>query len=236
MVAQLDRSHSSHLAARNATQHVRQRAKIALTKQQQQEAASILAQAFDRYPFMAYVLPNAKTRIPKLANLFLPLVRSSYRHGRVNITPGGGGVLVWVPGKVFSNRVKFLDLFQSGMLTVPFSLGPSAFNRFTVHDEVCEEALLQYARRHRMLRQDTSQDFAYIWAVGVHPNHAGKGVGSTMVRTALNEMSRQGYSTCWLRTETPKNVALYERLGFQQVHTEIPAASGQQYWLMSQDL
>lgn len=49
-------------------------------------------------------------------------------------------------------------------------------------------------------------------------------------------MRQQGYSTCWLRTETPKNVGFYEHLGFQQVHNEIPSASGQQYWLMSQDL
>ena len=180
---------------------------------------------------MSYVLPNATTRVQKLTKLFLPLIRSSCRHGSVTITPDGGGVLAWVPGKVFSRREKFLDLFRSGMLWVPVFLGPSVFNRFTVHDEVCEEALLRHAQL-----QDPDQDFAYIWAVGVRPDQAGKGLGSTMIRAALDEMRQQGYSTCWLRTETSKNVGLYEHLGFQQVHTETPTGSRQQYWLMSQAL
>ena len=231
MVAQLERSTGSLTATQQATQ--RRKNKNAtlklftpLTKQQQKAAAIVLAQAFDRYPFMSYVLPNATTRVQKLTKLFLPLIRSSCRHGSVTITPDGGGVLAWVSGTVFSNRVKFLDLFRSGMLWVPHSLGPSAFNRLTVHDEVCEESLLQHAPK----------DFAYIWAVGVRPDQAGKGLGSKMVRAALDEMRQQGYATCWLRTETPQNVGLYEHLGFQQVHTEIPSGSGQQYWLMSQDL
>ena len=65
----------------------------------------------------------------------------------------------------------------------------------------------------------------------------GQGLGSKMIRGALEEMRQQGYETCWLRTENPKNVCLYEHLGFQKIHTEIPSScSGQQYWLMSQVL
>ncbi|MEM9219832.1 MAG: hypothetical protein AAGD25_36580 [Cyanobacteria bacterium P01_F01_bin.150] len=52
----------------------------------------------------------------------------------------------------------------------------------------------------------------------------------------LNDMRQQGYGTCWLRTENLNNVGLYKHLGFQQVHTEIPSGSGQQYWLMYQAL
>ncbi|MEN8443414.1 MAG: GNAT family N-acetyltransferase [Cyanobacteria bacterium J06555_13] len=235
MVAQLEHSTGSLAATQQAIQQATQQSKnrnttlklsTPLTKQQQKDAAAVLAQAFDRYPFMTYVLPDATTRVQKLTKLFFPLICSSCRHGSVTVTPDGGGVLAWVPGTVFSNRVKFLDLFRSSMLSVPLAIGPSAFNRFTVHNEVCEAALLQHAPK----------DFAYIWAVGIRPDHAGKGLGSTMVRAALDEMRQQGYSTCWLRTETLQNVGLYEHLGFQQVHTEIPSGSGQQYWLMSQDI
>ncbi|MEM6452364.1 MAG: GNAT family N-acetyltransferase [Cyanobacteria bacterium P01_D01_bin.105] len=233
MVAQLEHSTGSLAITQGATQHAKnknttQPAKpsTALTKQQQKEAATVLGQAFDKYPFMSYVLPDATTRVQKLTKLFLPLIRSSCRHGSVIIAPGDGGVLTWVPGSVFSGREKFLDLFRSGMLGVPLSLGLSAFKRLIVHDEVCEVALLQHA----------PQDFAYIWAVGVRPDQAGKGLGSKMVRAALDEMRQQGYSTCWLRTETSKNVGLYEHLGFKQVLTDILSGSQQQYWLMFQNL
>lgn len=175
---------------------------------------------------MAYVLPDAETRIQQLTQLFLPLIRCSHRHGSVDITSGGGGVLAWVPGKVFSGPAKFLELFRSGMFWVPWSLGLSAFKRLKVHDEVCEQALIQHA----------PQDFAYIWAVGVRPDQAGQGLGKKMINAALDEMRQRGHSTCWLRTENPNNVSLYEHLGFKQVLTETPSGSGQQYWLMFQEL
>lgn len=197
-----------------------------LTTEQQKAAAQVLAQAFAQDSLMAYMLPNRSTRVQQLSKLFLPLIYGSQRYGAVNITPCGGGVLAWGPGQVFSHPVTILELFRSGMLWLPWSVGRSAFKRFKAHDEVCEQALLQHAPKH----------FAYLWAVGVHPDHAGQGLGKQMINTALDQMRHQGYSTCWLRTENPKNVGLYEHLGFQQVHTEIPSVSGQQYWLMFQHL
>ena len=72
--------------------------------------------------------------------------------------------------------------------------------------------------------------------LGFRGNKAGQGLGSKMIKAALDDMRQQGYSTCWLRTEELKNVGLHEHLGFQQVYTEVPLASGQRYWLMFQDL
>lgn len=197
-----------------------------LTAEQQRAASLVLGQAFEKDFFMTYMLPDANTRVQRLTKLFLPLIRCSQRYGAVDIAPGGGGVLAWAPGKVFSGPIKFLELFRSGMLWVPLSLGLSAFNRLKVHDDVCEHALIKHAPK----------DFAYIWAVGVRPDQAGKGLGKQLIQSALNEMRHQGYTTCWLRTENPSNVGLYKHLGFQQVHTEIPSGSGQQYWLMYQTL
>lgn len=193
---------------------------------QQKAAATVLGYAFARDSFMAYMLPDALTRIQQLTKLFLPLIRCSQRYGGVDITPGGGGVLAWVPGKVFSSPIKFLEFFRSGMLWIPRSLGLAAFKRLKVHNDVCEQSLIHHAPK----------DFAYIWAVGVRPDQAGKGLGKRMIQSALNDMQQQGYTTCWLRTENPSNVGFYEHLGFQQVHTEIPSGSQQQYWLMFQNL
>ncbi|MEO0375698.1 MAG: GNAT family N-acetyltransferase [Cyanobacteria bacterium P01_A01_bin.17] len=197
-----------------------------LTAEQQKAAAQVLGQAFAKDSFMAYMLPNRSTRAQQLSKLFLPLIYASQRHGEVNVAPGGGGVLAWVPGQFFSRPVNFLELFRSGMLWLPWSVGRTAFKRFKDHDEVCEQALLQHVPKN----------FAYLWAVGVHPDQTGQGLGKKMVNTALSQMRDQGYSTCWLRTENPNNVGLYEYLGFEHVHTEIPSASGQQYWLMFQNL
>ncbi len=175
---------------------------------------------------MAYVFPDADSRIEKLTQIFLPLIRTSLRHGGVEITPGNGGVLAWAPAKVFSGPLKILELVRSGMVWLPASIGLSAAQRLIAHDHACEAALIHHAPK----------DFAYIWAVGVRPDQAGKGLGKQMIQAALNDMRQQGYKACWLRTENPKNVGLYEYLGFQQVHIETPASSGMQSWLMVQEL
>ena len=213
MVAQLDRSFP--VAQSNQ-----------LTAERQQTAAAVLGQAFAKDAFMAYVFPDAETRIQKLTQTFLPVIRISLHHGSVEITPGNGGVLAWAPAKVFSGPLKILELFRSGMVWLPASIGLSAAQRLIAHDRTCEAALIHHAPK----------DFAYIWAVGVCPNQAGKGLGKQMIQAALRDMRQQGYKACWLRTENPDNVGLYEYLGFQLVHIETPVSSGMQSWLMVQDL
>ena len=198
----------------------------ALTTEQQKTAASVLGQAFAKDAFMTYVFPDVDSRIEKLTQIFLPLIRTSLRHGGVERTPGNGGVLAWAPAKVFSGPLKILELVRSGMVWLPASIGLSAAQRLIAHDHTCEAALIHHAPK----------DFAYIWAVGVRPDQAGKGLGKQMIQAALNDMRQQGYKACWLRTENPKNVGLYKYLGFQQVHIETPASSGMQSWLMVQDL
>ncbi|MEM8717441.1 MAG: GNAT family N-acetyltransferase [Cyanobacteria bacterium P01_G01_bin.4] len=196
-----------------------------LTAAQQQAAASVLGHAFAKDSFMSYVLPDPTTRIQKLTKLLLPTIRSGLRQGGVEIAPGGGA-LVWVPGQMFSGPSKLIELIRSGVIWLPWSIGLSACKRRLAHDSVCEYVLKTHAQNN----------FAYLWVVGVHPDHTGQGLGKKLVLSALDNMRRQGYSTCFLRTENPGNVGLYEHLGFKQVHTETPASSGHQYWLMSQEL
>lgn len=199
--------------------------KNSMTIKQQKAAAGVLGQAFEKDSFMAYILPNRSTRIQQLSKLFLPLIYCSQRYGQVNVIPSGG-VLAWVPSQVLSGSVTFIELFRSGMFWLPWSLGRDAFKRFKAHNDACEQALCQYA----------PTNFAYLWAVGVRPDQAGQGLGKKMINKALDQMRHQGYSSCWLRTENPNNVNLYENLGFHEAHTEIPSTSGQQYWLMFQNL
>ncbi len=197
-----------------------------MTANQQQTAAAVLGRAFAKDAFMAYVLPDADSRIQNLTQIFLPMIRISLRYGGVETSPGNGGVLAWVPTKVFSGPLKILEIIRSGMVWLPASIGVSSVKRLIAHDHACEAALIHHA----------PQDAAYIWSVGVSPDQTGKGLGKQMIQAALRDMRQQGYKACWLRTENPNNVGLYEYLGFQQVHIETPASSGMKSWLMVQDL
>jgi GNAT superfamily N-acetyltransferase len=193
-----------------------------LTTDEQKMAASVLSHAFAQDPFMAYLLPDRATRIPRLTKFFLPVIRFSLHCGGLEITPGGSGVLVWVSSQAFSWRLKLQEIVRSGFIALPWTIGLTAFKRLYAHDRACEKALLAH----------TPRKFAYLWVVGVHPEYAGRGLGKQMIQAALQKMQRQGYSACFLRTENPRNISLYEHLGFCQVLTETPSESGIQYWLM----
>lgn len=54
----------------------------------------------------------------------------------------------------------------------------------------------------------------YVLAVGVAPSEQGKGVGGVLLRSALRTAAERGVP-CYLETASPKNVALYEHLGFR---------------------
>jgi ribosomal protein S18 acetylase RimI-like enzyme len=67
-----------------------------------------------------------------------------------------------------------------------------------------------------------TQDYFYVGRVSVLPEYRGMGVASGMMRYLENLAQSHGYSEMRLcsRLSLPRNIALYERLGFQIVHSE----------------
>jgi len=54
----------------------------------------------------------------------------------------------------------------------------------------------------------------YLFAVGVHKNMKGKGVGGRLIREGLSYAAKAD-APAYLENSNPKNTPLYERLGFQ---------------------
>ena len=197
---------------------------LTLTSTQQTRAAASLAEAFAEDPFMTYLWPNATTRVPKLTQLFRPIIRCSLRYGGVEVAPEEAGALAWLSGEHFP--LGLAQLFRSGLIWTPLQIGLPAFGRLQDHETPCEHALVERA----------PNGFTYLWVLGVHPQAAGRGFAKQMVQSALSVMKRRGHSACLLRTDHAKNVPFYEHLGFKLIHTETVPASGLQYWVFLQDL
>ena len=67
---------------------------------------------------------------------------------------------------------------------------------------------------------------------GSMPSHHGRGIGSTLVRQMTTRADAEG-DACWLFTFTPRNVPIYEHLGFQvTLETTFPS-SGLRLWVMA---
>jgi ribosomal protein S18 acetylase RimI-like enzyme len=68
--------------------------------------------------------------------------------------------------------------------------------------------------------------------LGIEPGHHGQGIGSTLVRQMTTRADAEG-DACWLFTFTPRNVPIYEHLGFQvTLETTLPS-SGLRLWVMA---
>lgn len=69
--------------------------------------------------------------------------------------------------------------------------------------------------------------FMTLANVAVHPRHAGKGIGRSLMKLSESEARRQGYVEMRLNTHAamPENVRLYEALGWEEVSRSGTAVS-----------
>lgn len=67
-----------------------------------------------------------------------------------------------------------------------------------------------------------AEDLPHLEEIDVHPRHGRRGVGTALVRTVCEWVSRSGYSELTLTTfrAVPWNMPFYSRLGFEPVPTD----------------
>ncbi len=78
------------------------------------------------------------------------------------------------------------------------------------------------------------EPFWHLDSVGVEPGWQGRGIGSVLVEFSL-EQSRASGTPIVLETGSPRNVPLYQRLGFRVVDEEAPPEGGPHVWFMRRD-
>lgn len=106
------------------------------------------------------------------------------------------------------------------MLGMGLCGGPRAIPRFYRIDQF-------------MLRHHPRGPHHYLYFLGVEPAFQGRGLGSALLRHlgALADAERQ---PCYLETDSPDNVRLYERHGYRvDGEHELADMSGLRMWLMT---
>lgn len=183
----------------------------------------LLSRAFFADPLMTRLAPSGARRRRGLPAVFTACLRHAARRGGVLEAPDATAVIGWLP-------LRFLDIgardtWASGYVAVPFAFGIQSTYGLLLHDGFCD----------RRVRALAPEDSGYIYVVGVEPELAGRGLGSRLVEGALKRIA-QDHAHCVLRTEQPRNVRLYERLGFECVeHTVVPS-SGMPTWIFKRSL
>lgn len=155
-------------------------------------AAATLTAAFATYPWTRWSIPaqDYEARLEQLQAIYLS---HAIQHGIVLVTSDLTGVAAMLP----PNTPEPLEPVQAQIADL---MG----DRLSA---VMEVELPQ--------RPANSWDFATI---GVHPNHAGKGLGGALIRQALHRAISSGNPRVSLETSAESNVALYEKHGFRVTH------------------
>jgi ribosomal protein S18 acetylase RimI-like enzyme len=71
----------------------------------------------------------------------------------------------------------------------------------------------------------------FLLVLGVNPTHQGQGVGGAQLKPGLEMADRQGLA-CYLETNNEKNLAFYQRYGFEVAGQERPDPEGPFVWGM----
>lgn len=183
------------------------------------EVARVLGRAFVTEPMLTWPLggrgDDLEERCIRAYALYLgPLLDK----GLVWETAEGHGALVLVPPDQ-------ADVWGDALTHVDDS---------TTHD-VTDDGGLRHERFYEWVASKIPPEpLWHLDSVAVEPGWQGRGIGSALVAFGL-ERARESNTAVILETGTPRNVLLYERLGFHVVEEADSPEGGPHVWFMRRD-
>lgn len=182
----------------------------------------VFASAFHHYPLMQYAFQGCtdQQKAKGLLALYTHCTKAAQMYGGVLTSDDKQAALIWLPSKHY--QLGLWREITSGMWQIPFKLGPKATLRLMNHD----------AEPEGWIRANSSANMGYIWVVGVLDEARGKGHSRKLIEQAIADMKQQGLNEFWLKTEDPKNVQIYQKLGFEVVQEMTVKSSGLKSWVM----
>ena len=181
--------------------------------------AAVLARAFAGDPFFGWLAGDAPERSQRMRDGWSGLLRfGSADLSETWTTDDLAGAAIWIPpGR------------KASSLTDSLRLAP-AFARMTTWRRLrIASAAVETLERHR--RRHAPRPHFYLAALGVEPARQGEGVGSALLRPALDAADATK-AEAYLETATARNVLLYERHGFDVVDELTIPGTDIHGWLM----
>ena len=175
-------------------------------------ACVLVGRAFAADPFARHAIPDAQGREERLAHLYRPLMAATLRYGHVEVTSKSfTGLAGWLPPG--NEIVGTIQQIRCGGLGVPFRVPWGILRRYLDYGSYANAL-------HRKL---VSEPHWYLAVLAVGPEHQGQEQGSELLRAGLLRVDAES-RPCYLETQNPRNIALYERHGFEVVEqTRVPS-------------
>lgn len=195
---------------------------VPLERSRRDQAAGLLARAFQGDPLFRYAIPQDDKRAKVLTWLLGRVLVYASLYGEVHTTPALRGVVCWVaPGK---NKLTPYRVLRTGLTPITVRFGLAAYRRFDINQ----------AYVYKMHTQHAPKDHWYLWAIGVDPASQGKGIGSALMKPVLTKASASG-TPCYLETHNTRNVRFYEKHGFRVVSEGDVPKGGPHVWALVRD-
>lgn len=198
------------------------------------EAAELLARAFDADPISRRLLPDpgerqrmgvCSARIQLDGALPFAHVFGVAENGTLR------AVAIWLPPGTHAARVRpALHALWLLPPLLPSAVGVAPRLACTLLTAPTHVARLALTRRAAVARA-RGQPSWFLAVLGTDPAHQGRGFGGMLLTHVLHRADADRTSA-WLETDSPANVALYERFGFT-VDAHVPAGPTlPPWWLM----
>ena len=182
------------------------------------EAASVLARAFRQDPGMRTYFRDMppEEQVKRLCRAYQAELGACMRRG-IPVCLRETGVLtavavIWPPTTYPVSALEQIEILVRALAGQrPYRLG----------------TLLQWL--HGIQKLAPKEPHFYLGWLGVEPSCQGQGMGSTLLQFLI-EQADEAQVGCYLETDNPRNLPLYERFGFRVVgEEEIVIAH---HWLM----
>jgi ribosomal protein S18 acetylase RimI-like enzyme len=200
-------------------------APIPLRPDQIEQAAGMLARAFQEGVLASFIFPDVQRRRQHLPAAFAQVLRDALRDGEVFALGPTLAVAVWIPPRATSTpelgmaedaKAAWLDATRAWSVDER-----ERFERFAGHTEAVRARLMP-------------DPHAYLLTIGVEPSHHGRGLGSSLMAPQLARFTAEGVP-CFLVTGLVRNVRFYERHGFRVLEESVVPDSSFRIWAMRRD-
>jgi len=170
--------------------------RVASTPEAEGRAIAALTLAFIRDPVMRYLFPEPQSYLSHFPTFARAFGAAAFGSGTAWTSGDQGGTALWLPAGVH-----------------PDGDAIAAFV-FSAVDEkkhgVVASVLEQMGAYH------PTDPHWYLPIIGVDAAHQGKGLGSQLLKVALDRCDAEGLDS-YLESSNPANISLYQRHGFEVV-------------------
>lgn len=183
-------------------------------------AAKLMASAFSRDPSIRYLLGGIEAG-SRDWEYFLCVLRALYGKCLIlSLDEGINSLLILCPPEL--KAVPTVSFLVGGGAALFRSFGPDLFFRSLNYEGNCRAVKSRFAAAHTW----------YCLCLAVSPQLQGRGLGSRLIRPALETLEASRCSL-YLETHRELNVSIYRHLGFELLDSSpIPGTNITQYAMM----